>query len=305
MNKRSDVFDGKKGAAIIKESLRPIKPEAPEELPQKFTDRLFPQNIKHISGIKTVLFDVYGTLFISAAGDIGSGRDYMKGNIDDFALAWTDNYTGEELKHYFHEKVTETHEALFPVTPYPEVLVEKIWEQFPGRRKNISPEEFALRYELAVNPVYPMPGTLETLIGLKSMGIKMGIISNAQFFTPLLFEACFDTSLQDLGFTEELLVYSYKIGEAKPAPSLFRKAFEYLDKHDLNAENCLYVGNDMLNDIFGAGAFGFKTALFAGDTRSLRLRENNRLTDNTIPTTVIKNIPDIIDIISGGVHVSP
>ncbi|MEQ8837627.1 MAG: HAD family hydrolase, partial [Lacipirellulaceae bacterium] len=36
----------------------------------------------------------------------------------------------------------------------------------------------------------------------------------------------------------------------------------------------LYVGNDMRNDIWPAAKVGFKTALFAGDERSLRLRED-------------------------------
>lgn len=298
-------FDDAAAVSIIKESLHPIKPDAPKELPQRFADRLFPQSVKNISGIQAVLFDVYGTLFVSAAGDIGTGSGYLRGNIDEFALAFTDNYTGEELKRFFCDEVIKTHEKLFSVTPYPEVQVETIWEAFPGRRKDVSPAEFALRYELAVNPVYPMPGTLETLTALTSMGIKLGIISNAQFFTPLLFEAAFGKSLEDMGFTSELLIYSYKEGEAKPAPSLFQKAKDYLDTHSVKAEHCLYVGNDMLNDIFGAASFGFKTVLFAGDKRSLRLREGNRLTDKTIPTAVIKNVSDIADIIRGGARVFP
>jgi putative hydrolase of the HAD superfamily len=303
MNKKSALFDDEKTIAIIKDSLRPIEPEMPKDLPERFAAQLFPQKIKHIPEIKCVLFDVYGTLFISAAGEIGTGSEYFRGNIDEFALTYTDNCTGEELKHFFHEKVIEMHEKLFPITPYPEILVENIWEEFPGR-KNISAREFALRYELAVNPVYPMPGTLETLTALQSINIKLGIISNAQFFTPLLFDACFGKSLTDLGFAEELLIYSYEAGEAKPAPSLFRRAKDYLDEQSVKAENCVYVGNDMLNDIYGAKTLGFKTALFAGDECSLRLREGNRLTDKTVPDAVIKNIADIIALIDGGAHVS-
>ncbi len=36
-------------------------------------------------------------------------------------------------------------------------------------------------------------------------------------------------------------------------------------------EQVLYVGNDMLKDIVPANSVGFKTGLFAGDQRSLRL----------------------------------
>ncbi len=305
MNNRAGFFDDARGIAIIRESLQPVKPDPPRELPEKFKEKMFPLGTGCIPGIGTVLFDIYGTLFTSAAGDIGVSGEYLPGSLDEFALQWTGNYTGEELKQYFREEVIKTHERMFPVTPYPEVLVEQIWEQFPGRPKDLSPREFALRYELAINPVYPMPGVLETLAALQSLGLTLGIISNAQFFSPLLFEACFGKSLKDLGFTEELLIFSYQMGEAKPAPSLFRKAREYLDKNSGKAETCLYIGNDMLNDIYGADAFGFKTVLFAGDARSLRLREGNRLTEKTIPTAVIKNIPDIMDLVAGGSHVSP
>ena len=41
------------------------------------------------------------------------------------------------------------------------------------------------------------------------------------------------------------------------------------------AERVLFVGNDMLNDVAAAAAVGLRTALFAGDQRSLRLREKD------------------------------
>ena len=38
---------------------------------------------------------------------------------------------------------------------------------------------------------------------------------------------------------------------------------------------CLYVGNDMLNDVWTASQSGMRTCLFAGDLRSLRRREDD------------------------------
>ncbi|GHT78050.1 hypothetical protein FACS1894130_03980 [Spirochaetia bacterium] len=51
------------------------------------------------------------------------------------------------------------------------------------------------------------------------------------------------------------------------------------------------VGNDMLNDTVPAA--GFKTLLFAGDGRSLRLRQDNPLTEDVRPTAVIRRLADI------------
>jgi putative hydrolase of the HAD superfamily len=49
----------------------------------------------------------------------------------------------------------------------------------------------------------------------------------------------------------------------------------------------------MLKDIFAASGVGFKTVLFAGDRRSLRLREGNALTQNTRPDSIIRDLRDL------------
>ena len=46
-----------------------------------------------------------------------------------------------------------------------------------------------------------------------------------------------------------------------------------LGKNGVAPGEVLYVGNDMLNDVYAAGQVGFRTALFAGDQRSLRMRQ--------------------------------
>jgi putative hydrolase of the HAD superfamily len=291
------------------------------------------EKLSPFTGIKTVIFDIYGTLFSSAAGDIGVHTGYVKGkaqgSLDALALELPGGFTGEELKEYFRQSVMKIHLEKYANTPYPEVKVEEIWAAFLAgtpaelRRsegvleaslRNPPPEhptdneetdptaiamELALRYELAVNPVYPMEGARETLGILRDKGFRLGLISNAQFFTPLLFDAFFGASPEQSGFDPELLTYSYELGEAKPSPGLFAPALRRLANLGQNAETCLYVGNDMLNDIFAADSSGFKTLLFAGDSRSLRLREGNKLIARhaTRPDGVIRRLDDIPDIL--------
>jgi putative hydrolase of the HAD superfamily len=263
-------------------------------------------------GIKAVLFDVYGTLFSSAAGDINAGVEKIQSSavnpgadaasrglstasapdrtgsgLDALAREYTDSASGEELVSYFHKAVRESHAA--SKAAYPEVLAGEIWERFPGRK--IPAEEFALRYELAVNPVYPMAGAKQLLASLKEAGFVMGIISNAQFYTPLLFEALLGGSPEALGFSPELLVYSYMEGEAKPSPLLFEKARAALKKQGIGGGETVYLGNDMRNDIQGAARAGFRTVLFAGDRRSLRLREDDPLI-SLLPCAVVSKLAD-------------
>jgi len=46
----------------------------------------------------------------------------------------------------------------------------------------------------------------------------------------------------------------------------------------------------MLNDIQPSGELGFRTALFAGDERSLRLREGDRRVENVSPDLIITDL---------------
>jgi putative hydrolase of the HAD superfamily len=137
-------------------------------------------------------------------------------------------------------------------------------------------EALAIEYECRVNPTWPMPDLLPMLAALRQRGIKLGIISNAQFFTPLLFEALTDRTLAQLGFDEALCVYSFDRLEAKPSTALYERAAARLrERENIQPAQTLYLGNDMLNDITPARQVGFRTALFAGDKRSLRLRSDD------------------------------
>jgi putative hydrolase of the HAD superfamily len=276
-----------------------------------------------------VLFDVYGTLFTSAAGDIQNGQDGEgeeaggTAALDALAREYTGQPRGKELTAYFRRAVGNIHRERAFQTPFPEVRVEEIWAGFLRSREAAggnrsfpsaqtlgeAAEELALRFELGVNPVYPMPGAGETLEGLKKAGYVLGLISNAQFFTPLLFDAFFGAPPEALGFDPSLLIYSYEAGEAKPSPRLFSRALDRLAPRGIGGENCLYVGNDMRNDIAGAAAVGCQTALFAGDGRSLRLREagphpggNPAQADGAAPGTilpwvVIRRLSDLLSLL--------
>jgi putative hydrolase of the HAD superfamily len=283
----------------IRNSAAAPEPDLLPELPPPWADLVCSGALPGCppGSVKAVLFDIYGTLFSSAAGEIGEGAAYSLASLDALALEYAENCTGEELKAFFRTAVLRTHGELYAQTSYPEVRVEEIWADFlryhgrPGL--GADPEELALRYELAVNPPRPMPQVKEVLQSLRDAGLVLGLVSNAQFFTPLLFDAFFNASPEELGFDPGLLIYSYQLGEAKPAPSLFIKALHRLSQLDIPPEACLHVGNDMLNDVYAAAAAGFKTLLFAGDHRSLRLRADNRVVQDVRPTGIIRGLADI------------
>ncbi len=267
----------------------------------RYSTPLFPIDTEiesrgHVNDIKCVLFDVYGTLFISGSGDISVSEE--RAHVDEIAdILKKYGINRDPIKVYnsFLEEIEKEHRAKREQgIDYPEVEIDNIWKKVLKVSK-FKARLIAVEYEAAVNPVWPMPGALEIFDYLKKRRILMGIISNAQFYTELLFEAFFKKKMLKLGFKRELIFYSYKYGFAKPSDKLFYMALDWLKRKNINPDSVLYIGNDMLNDIYTASKVGFKASLFAGDKRSLRLREDNEICMKINPDIVIKALGEIKD----------
>jgi putative hydrolase of the HAD superfamily len=243
--------------------------------------------------IDAVLFDVYGTLFISGSGDISlaqhsnGGTDSLRGLFLKYGL----DMPPGSLRQRFFTAIEKSHDQSRQAgVDYPEVEIDLIWQQVAGFNSRRRAQAFAVEYETLVNPVGPMPHLGSVLDACRRSGRVMGIISNAQFFTPLLFEWFLDAPPEKLGFDPELLLYSWQWGVAKPSEKLYRLAGQRLAARGIAPHKTLYLGNDMLNDILPACAAGFQTALFAGDKRSLRLRPDDPRCAGLKPDLVITDL---------------
>ena len=250
--------------------------------------------------IQCILFDVYGTLFISGSGDISIARQQsqqtqnLKNLLDRYQIKKKPQIVLDD----FFSAIDIEHKRLRKTgVDFPEVEIDRIWTRVLEIEEPNAVRAFAVEFELIVNPVYPMPNLEKMLSSCKKSKVLMGIISNAQFFTPYLFSWFLDSSPEVLGFKSDLIFYSYKSGHAKPSPFMFEAAAKNLRNMDISAHSVLYIGNDMLNDIYPAKMVGFKTALFAGDARSLRLRENHPKCQNLSADIVITNLVQILDLV--------
>jgi putative hydrolase of the HAD superfamily len=76
---------------------------------------------------------------------------------------------------------------------------------------------------------------------------------------------------------------------------LFDLAVQRLFQLDVHSASVLYIGNDMLNDIYPARNAGFATALFAGDKRSLRLRQHDPRCADVSADLVITDLSQLLD----------
>jgi len=213
--------------------------------------------------IQCILFDVYGTLFISGSGDISIARQetrYIQ-KLKNLLNRYQIKKKPRTVIDDFFTAIDIEHQRLIKTgVDFPEVEIDRIWTRVLDIEALDAVRAFAVEFELIVNPVYPMPNLERMLSSIKKLKVLMGIISNAQFFTPYLFNWFLDSSPEDLGFKSDLIFYSYKWGHAKPSPFMFDAAAENLMSMDISVHSVLYIGNDMLNDIYPAKMVGFKTA---------------------------------------------
>ncbi len=96
------------------------------------------------------------------------------------------------------------------------------------------------------------PDAAPALEALASQGRRLAVVSNWDVSLPPV--------LRRLGLAEHLetVVHSAGVGAEKPDPRPFRVALERLD---LAADECVHVGDDLVNDGAGAAAAGLRAIL--------------------------------------------
>ncbi len=258
--------------------------------------------------MRAVVFDIYGTLFISGSGDISLARSEDRSpaivaslesagfTIDNPNVEWSAAFM-DTLERFREQRAKQGIE-------FPEVRIQEVWQGFiqsarmDGWLTGEGDVELAIiDYECRVNPCWPMPNLDTILHWIADRELKLGIVSNAQFYTPLLFPALMDKSIDEYGFEPDYSVWSYIEREGKPSQNLYRKLKDNLARDGIVPGEVLYVGNDLRNDIWPAQRCGFRTALFAGDARSLRWREEDPAYSHVRPDFVITDLAQIRDIV--------
>lgn len=261
---------------------------------QKLTHPLAPVSVNteprlhKLNNIRCIAFDFYGTMFISAVGDIGIDEEKEESNADYFAEALESsgftlrqNDAAKRGIQIFDETIsTHIERAKNDGIDYPEPVITAVWLDVLTKllnekliEGNISEEvamQFGIEFEFRVNDVWPVPDLKPVLNKLLERNLKLGIISNSQFYTPLTFEAVLGKSPAEFGFDPDLLIWSYESGRKKPSPDFYRLFNRATEKKNISPEEILFVGNDIRKDIQPAKEVGMKTALYVGDRRSVR-----------------------------------
>jgi len=291
---------------LFRKLLRPLEPIATGERAV----------LRRLDGIRAVLFDLYGTLFISASGEVGTAGQQSAEQVAAperamaEALAAVDVATqgpADQGVELFFEAIEASHaESRRAGVDFPEVDIVEIWRIVLAEMSQrglvdaavcqaVDLRRLAVEYEARANPCWPMPGLPECLNRLRQAGLTLGIVSNAQFFSAGLFEALLGEPAESWGFDGQLQYFSYQHGYAKPGLRLYELAAEDLRTRGIGPGEVVYVGNDVLNDIWPANVVKFSTGLFAGDARSLRRREGDPRVAGVSPDLVLTDLGQLAD----------
>ena len=284
---------------------------------QKLSTPLEPQppdvahDLRKLEGIEAVVLDVYGTMFISGTGDIsladeGDSSEAVQEALSAVGFDIKPNETTAVLADLYDETVKAfMNERKSEGIDFPEVNIVAIWEDvlsglmekglLEGELNDTTIRQFSVEYECRSNPIWPMPDLEETLTAMHDEQYALGIVSNSQFYTPLMFDAMLASSVDELGFSENLSVWSYQELIGKPSLMLYEVLRDRVKSKEIfGLENILYVGNDMLKDIYPADKLGFRTALFAGDERSYKTRSDDARCKNVKPDVTITELKQLL-----------
>ncbi|NND95983.1 MAG: HAD family hydrolase [Pirellulaceae bacterium] len=264
-------------------------------------------DVKHLPGVRAIVFDVYGTLVVSGSGDVGSADEKDTGQMMGEAFAAVGWFPPVlEVPEYgkrLRVAIEQSNESRRGADcPKPEVDIVDAWRlmlsdvglvDFANDTRRVV--QLACEYEARANPTWPMPGAVDLLQRLTQSKRPLGIVSNAQVFTVPLVEDLCGESLVESGFDLDLCVFSNRYRQAKPGPRLFDVLRDGLRRRGISPHEAVYVGNDMLNDVWAASQAGLQTAWFAGDRRSCRDRQDDPRCRSLRPDVVLTDLMQLLN----------
>lgn len=292
-----------KSLSIVAEFARKLHEQRKQVSRREYNPCTYPSKREKLLDVKVVIFDVYGTLFDYWRDDWYSSEeskmehllDSFRKTADFFGMSDTlakmnpKDSPEQTLRDFYHGLIALNHEkALKKGRSFPEVRIEEIWLMIIMMlaRHGYTTESLQLgeQRDVARCMAYfynfhslgrgMYPGVVPALQALKENNLQLGILSNAQFYTPIdLTLYIRDQSGQRLDdsnelFDENLVVFSYESGVAKPNSILFRKLFDTLYELHVLPSQTVLVGNDLIQDIQPAQQAGMLTALWAGDDKT-------------------------------------
>ena len=197
--------------------------------------------LKEIMKFQTVIFDLFGTLINDFATSAGSVNAEMAAALalpyEQFLSVWNQTV---EMRIIGAFETVEANIAYVLNALNQDARVEQIERAVKIRMKCIG------------QVLQPRPDAVSTLAQLKTLGFKLGLISNASIEIPLLWQ---ETAFADL---IDEPIFSSRAHLKKPDTRIYHLACERLA---VSPESCLYVGDGEDRELSAAAKVGLHPVL--------------------------------------------
>ena len=270
-------------------------PAAPVTEPAKATPYL-----ARLTGIKAVVWNVYGTLLTIADGQLLLRHPQairmqvaMEKTIHEFNM-WSSmtRRPGQPWEYFLPKYNTAVEEAALAggcqKGDFPEVNSALVWRKLLDMlsKKDYEydedrygdwdeyAEKVAFFFQLCLQGCQAATFALESLTAVAEAGFQQGLLAESQPYTlaQLLQGLERQGRLPPLAnlFAPGCLIQTCELGLRKPSVSLYRHCRERFGELGVAPDEILYVSSRLAEDLAIAKQHGFRTALFAGDKLSLQ-----------------------------------
>lgn len=225
--------------------------------------------------IKAVIFDLFGTLI-----DSFNGQEYkqilseMASSLslpeDSFYDLWTNSFNQRALGVF--KTIEESFKFISNQLNKP-VNVEGI-EQAVQIRLNYSKRTMV-----------PRNDAITTITQLKSLGFKIGLISDCTYEIPLIWDKT--------SFSQHFdsVIFSCNVGIKKPDPEIYHLACRGLK---VKPKNCLYIGDGSSRELSGA----LRVGMFPILIRSPSEKDSVRIDEENWDGLRIKSLSEILNYVN-------
>jgi FMN phosphatase YigB (HAD superfamily) len=283
-------------------------------------------HLTRLRGVRVVTWSIYGTLLAISGGELY--LEHPNKFVMDVALDKTiqefkmwgsmsrkPGQPADYLAQIYGKLLLEQRSLASGSERYPEVQVDRLWEAFIKKllQKDYafdagfygSLNEFSRKvgyfFHASLQGTACYPDSADALKLVKEAGLLQGLLSDAQYFTPLQLERAFGKQAPELKLDDvidpELRSYSYEVRSRKPSERLFRYLVSLLAQRGISADQVLHIGSRIAQDVVPARRVGMKAGLFAGDRASLQATPEQLKEPASRPDVLLTKLTQIADVV--------
>jgi FMN phosphatase YigB (HAD superfamily) len=282
-------------------------------------------HLKHLSGIKIVLWNAYGTLLAISGGELCFEADdlvmevALEKTVSEFnmwgAMTRKPGQPGEYLGRIYRDELFKYRNRPGGTERYPETAAEDIWETilkkllqkdykfdtgFFGSLNEYS-RKIAYFFHSSLQGTACYPEAARSLLWCREEGLIQGLLGNGQCFTAAQIQRGLNIQREGIKLDElippELRFLSHQLNARKPSERLFLHALSVLKDRGIAPEEVLHVGSRLQLDVAPARKLGMKTALFAGDKLSLKATQEELQARTSRPDALLTRLGQIASVL--------